>query len=62
MVGICHYYRQLEEKLLLLEQSSHNNSNDESIATLQERCLTLQQQVEEMEVSNASCLHCSTTP
>ena len=42
-------YRHLEARLLLLEQS-------DDTTTLQERCLALQQQVEEMEVSN-SCAH-----
>ena len=41
-------YRHLEERLLVLEQC-HNSSDD--TATLQERCLALKQQVEEMEVS-----------
>ena len=38
--------RHLEERLLLLERSHDNCDN----TALEERCLALQQQVEEMEV------------
>ena len=46
-------YRHLEERLLLLEQS-HNNCDN---IALEERCLALQQQVEEMEVKLIMYLH-----
>lgn len=55
---MCYYNRHLEERLLLLEQH-HSNTNDDT--TLQERCLALQQQVEEMEVSNIHISYCSNT-